>query len=680
MQEFADIASKLPPEDRPLVEPLAKFILSFVQALLKTGYYQADHPGATAAKEGLYQEFTAISRGEREFSFVAREGQPSDILIHGVLAEPTLMRKLMTHAMSSLFIPKFLQYFERRHLVSFCLKPKITHEEFDGFIDVMSEHPAATAQMREMIQSMTEQLVTRKIVNVSTIYQEEMIAEERDLHWMTRIVLTRLGKDLHVIPLYQHLTQDQLGAVKQQVFQDVLRPISGPDVLKEVIVNCDLMLLPKGEDLTNIRSCVANSIQTERLLPTVTRCADDLKGLISRVAATRSEAETRQYHRLRTAITLLVPNLWNAKEQLSSDMIEMLLQERILSIEELPDGLREEILMRQRTQSYLSDRPRYLQPLRTGWVDEPAQFLISILPGLLAKHEFGPLHETVQGLWMAWKKSNAGATDPRSPDPAFLSRVGADRMATALVTPLHDATLRHRKELLLVVELFGALLIDPLIPLIDHPDMLVRRSVCRILAGLGPTVIPALRQATEARWETWQFVRNAVMILGDIGSSDETMLALLRRCQRYSHPKVQEETMISYGKLKSLDGEPYLIEAIGKNDPVLSGRAILMLGSLHSKHERALKFLRETLRRKTKDEIEADPRVQIHSCLALESIISAHPALAESFEPLLREALVKEKPLLSRFTGQKYHPKSPDVTQAIQKLLARIDHAKTGRP
>ncbi len=676
MQEFAEITSTLPPDDQPLVEPLAGFLLSFVQALLKTGYYQPDHPGATAAKEGLHSDFVAISKGARELSFVAKEGRPeSDILINGIFAEPILMRKLMTHAMSALFIPKFLQYFERRHLVSFCLKPKITHEEFDGFIDLMSEHPTATSRMREMIQLMTEQLVARQIVNVSTIYQEEMIAEDRDLHWMTRIVLTRLGKDLQVVPLYQHLTPERLSDVKQQVFGDVLRPISSPDVLKEVIVNCDLMRLPKGEALADIESRVAHSIRPDRLLPTITACANDLKRLQSSPDAARSEAETLHHQRLKTAIKLLTPNLWNATEQLSSDIIETLLQERILSIEELPDGLRGEILLRQRTRSYLSDPSRHLQPLRDGWVDEPAQFLISILPRLLDQNDPGALREAVHALWTAWKRSNPVATVAGRPDRAFLSAVGAERMAGALITKLEDPTLRHREELLPVIEWFGALLIDPLVSVIEHQDIWLRRSACRILAGLGPTVIPVLMAATETRWESWHFVRNAVMILGDIGALDDTVLALLRRCQRHPHPKVQEETMASYGKLKSLEAEPYLIEALGKNDPMLAGRALLALGSLHTRHERVLQFLRETLRRKAKDEIEADHRVQIHACLALELMISAHPALAESFEPLLREALTKEKPLLSSLTGQKHHHKSPDVRQAIEKLLLRINHA-----
>jgi len=32
------------PEDQRLLEPLAAFMLSFIQALLKTGYYQSSHP------------------------------------------------------------------------------------------------------------------------------------------------------------------------------------------------------------------------------------------------------------------------------------------------------------------------------------------------------------------------------------------------------------------------------------------------------------------------------------------------------------------------------------------------------------------------------------------------------------------------------------------------------------
>jgi hypothetical protein len=375
----------------------------------------------------------------------------------------------------------------------------------------------------------------------------------------------------------------------------------------------------------------------------------------------------------------MAPNLWGANAKISSDIIETFLNEQILSLEELPDGLRGEMLLRQRTDRYLPDRPRHLQPLRDGWVDEPAQFLSSILPGLLAKDEPGALHEAVQCLWTAWKRSHAGEAPPRRPDLAFLSAVGADRMGTALVTKFQDAAPRHRDDLLLVLELFAGALAGQLLPVIEHRDIWVRRNACRMLAGLGTTVIPELLQATDARWESWYFVRNAVMILGDIGSCDEAVLALLRRCQRHPHLRVQEETLTSYGKLKSPEAERYLLEALDDKDLALCARAILALGTRQTMHERALRFLRDTLQRKPKDDAEADDRLQIDACLALDTIISAHPEVADTFGPLLREALAQEKRLLSGLTGQKFREKSPAVRQAIQKVLARIDRAAAGQ-
>jgi hypothetical protein len=164
------------------------------------------------------------------------------------------------------------------------------------------------------------------------------------------------------------------------------------------------------------------------------------------------------------------------------------------------------------------------------------------------------------------------------------------------------------------------------------------------------------------------------MILGDVGGSDEQVLALLRRSQRHPHPRVQEETMTSYGKVTHPEAERYLLAGLDEKDPTLCGRAVIALGARHSTHERVLRFLTETLRRKGRQEYEADDRLQINACLALETIVAAHPGVAESFKPLLQGILAKEMPLLSSLTGQKFQPKSPEVRQAVQKVLARIDH------
>ena len=52
---------------------LAKFLLSLIQAFLRTGYYTADHPQSEVAKEGLFEDFQDLLAQKYELTFLVCE-------------------------------------------------------------------------------------------------------------------------------------------------------------------------------------------------------------------------------------------------------------------------------------------------------------------------------------------------------------------------------------------------------------------------------------------------------------------------------------------------------------------------------------------------------------------------------------------------------------------------------
>lgn len=75
----------------------AKFVLSFIQALLKTGYYTPGHPEASRAKEGLYDDLLSVLEGHREITFVAvTTKEKKDVLVDGIVDEPVSISSFMS--------------------------------------------------------------------------------------------------------------------------------------------------------------------------------------------------------------------------------------------------------------------------------------------------------------------------------------------------------------------------------------------------------------------------------------------------------------------------------------------------------------------------------------------------------------------------------------------------------
>ncbi len=659
MDAALNIKLRFPLEDQPIVGYLAQFTLSFVQALLKTGYYQPGHTGSAVAKQRLYQEWAQLDKKDREVSFMIQDQkEEAGILIYGILSDVTPLKKLFSPEMADLFIPKFCDYFDRRHLVSFTLKPDITFEEFEGFIDLMSA-PSTAVEMRQAITEMTENLVRRRIVHVSTVYAEELCAQQRSLHWMTQVVLTRLNKDLRMIPLYKHFTEEQRTQVKTRIFQDILRPLSNVTVLKEVLVNGDLISPAEETERIDMEAEFSRGLHPDQIWKVLSECANDLQKISPRAHPEINEEETpSRYRRLVFVVKQLAAHLSLAKiEEGSEVLMETLIREEIVRLEELPEPLIKRIRMKRIADRYLEDKQAAWNLLCEGGDEARRQEMIQILPLLLARNDFQSFGELLDRLQATFTKTTRS-------DAEFYSEIGIEGMRERMVSKLQDRQLANRKALLLMVEPLAPHLVQSLLPLCAHDDIWLRRNICRIFSKIGQGIIPGLIALAREPKQSWQVIRNVVMVLGDIGSTEESALQLLRRCQQHPHPHVREEVIASYGKIRGKQVEGFLLQELENKDMGLRCRVVHALGNFNPVSERYASFLKETVRKKRKSEAQSDERVEVNSCLAIESIAA--------FEPILCHALTPEKSHLLGLIGEKHHEKEYEARKAICRLLGVI--------
>jgi len=112
-----DLSGPAPLTDDPHKEIKAKvadFLLSLIQAFLRSGFYTSDHPEAKKAKVGLYEDFQNIFTGKGELTFMVRDDpEGKNILIEGVLPESHNLNSLMLRGMAEMYAPKFAKFLER---------------------------------------------------------------------------------------------------------------------------------------------------------------------------------------------------------------------------------------------------------------------------------------------------------------------------------------------------------------------------------------------------------------------------------------------------------------------------------------------------------------------------------------------------------------------------------------
>ena len=229
-------------KNQNIPQEISDFILSMIQAFLKTGYYMSEHPEAEKATSGLFASFKRILKDEGEISFLfVEDTRSSEIFVTGIAANPLPVSKLLNKGMAEVYVSRFSEYFERKHLCSFTLKACISHLEFEKFIGIMTESTYAKEKEGDVREKLTMDLIKNNILSVSTVFNVDLVGKSKKLNWRVELSLSRLKKDLNMIPLFRDISKEQAEEIRRQIFEEIIRPLTTPQLVTDILLNLDLI-------------------------------------------------------------------------------------------------------------------------------------------------------------------------------------------------------------------------------------------------------------------------------------------------------------------------------------------------------------------------------------------------------------------------------------------------------
>jgi len=329
-----------------VAQDLTDFTLHFVQAVTKSSYYTSEHRESEKAKAGLYAAFAKVVAERPEITFHAHTtAEKRSMLVYGVFDEPTDLARAMLKGMAEIYIPKLSHYFESSGLVSISFKRVMDEGEFHRFVDLLASPGGLAAGVADR---MLQKLAELRIHHISLVVQQDRLAG-RQLSWRVEMALTRLKKDLSVIPLYQHLGEAELQRVRLQVFRDVVRPLRQEKLVRELLENCDLVVEQVAEltqeNLAEMEAQILASV-TEASLPAL------LEGLAADVVRAKREGGDRTEQLLRLTRRVAQQLTRRQVEDLEK-AFRLLLENRLLAREELPAFVQQKLAVEHDTEVFL---------------------------------------------------------------------------------------------------------------------------------------------------------------------------------------------------------------------------------------------------------------------------------------------------------------------------------------
>ena len=659
------------------------FLLDIIKAMLRTGYYDPEHPEAQRASEGLYEEFQEILQGRIELSFITTfQRDNPDLLVDGPFPDPIYLSSLLTSSMGELFIPKFIEVFHRKNMISISIKVAIGQEEFEEFIRVMG----ATAPVEEVgTDSEEEEWMARKldelrIHNVSCIFDRELVGRDSRMNWRVKLALSRIKKDLRLLPMFKHASDEEIRGVKRQIFEDIVRPIRYPDVIKEILANLHLIRFEVDElsDL-DLESEVLENMPMDLLAPTVDLMVDDYEKLPAgddrRSRRLYQERQSNLGRLLRKGASRMLKEDYEEGNDCLLRMFEM----RLLGFKELSGSVKDRVITKKLVDSFMGDEERFLAKFEAAQnIGEYADGLLvvnRVILWLLEQGNLSKVRSLLDVLDRHRRQSGPFEERGRAADRAiqeFCSHALVDRFRKRFVMASRD----ERRSLVSIFGVIGASTLPILLDMLKvGEDPVIRKETLAAIERIGEPAIPALVEELEAEDNEWYVISNILHCLAQIGSPEA--YPHVEGFIQDPHFRLREAALSAAAKLMGLECEGEFIKALKDDNNVVRRRAVSCLGAIKTRSGAALGLLRDILaKRKRKDDEESD-EIQMEAVFALVEIGNVRlPGGELTIEEHLCSALQRERRGLFGLDSP-YRNKSENVRRAICDALGAIGTSAT---
>jgi HEAT repeat protein len=651
---------------------LGEFLLSLIQAFLRTGFYTSDHPEAKKAKVGLYEDFQGLFTGKDEITFLVRDDpEGKNILIEGVLPEAHNLNSLMLRGMAEMYAPKFAKFLERKDLISLTLKNDMAQTEFTNFVDVMGEPIFVDTHEQSDKERFSQILKERGIFNISYIFSEELLALKRKIPWRSQIALSRLKKDFRMIPLFLDLDEQGVRQVRRQIIQDIARPIRNMQVIFYVLMNTDLAETEEFRE-SEIDEEIIASLPDEFLFK--------LSQTLLKETHRHEEAEPSQEKSVRLA-GQVVSSLNQREIKGRASIIEEYFKHKLIAFEQLPESTQRKIKFEQFTNKFLrnidsfmdqfdkiQNREQYLQAARS---------FTRIIPELIRRDRYEEILKIITHIGRHLDEQKDISADAGQ----ILEQIEKGEILQALKAKFLTGTNETRLAIAPILVKLRAGSIPHLLSLLrQSTDHLVRKHACEILLQIDSSAINRILDELNKREFATKSTIDILRVLGEIKSDEwiQPFASTLRSYLNHENPRLREEALGIYYKIMGGEGEELYLDLLNDTDIGVQKRAIQCLGGIKSRI--ALQKFLEML--KKAEDFPSDKDLQIEAFLFsvlgfYENIALPEMGLLEDFllETLERRLSLGSLPL--KFLKKKKKSLSEGAVAAICGTLGKIGTDKS---
>lgn len=590
---------------------LSQFTLTFLKAVMMTGIYPPDHPVIANVAAEPYLTLKRLAPDSNEITFMTASAATGDeIIIEGVLTEGIPFIKLIHTSMGEVFAKKFIAYFERNRLVSFSIKTRISRAEFQKLISVFAERRVQEEESGgAMAVPFSDLLLQNGVLHATAMTREEIVGGERPLSWRVKMAISRLRKDLRLLPLYSKATSQELAQAKTMLVQDITRPLRQPKFLKDLLANTDLITAGVAElENVDVEREIIWCLHPGMLASVSWDIVGDLERASWGAIKERfGEVERRLDKIFKGLLKRMALRMRELEPEKVSDLLNYLFTKRILTFRELPETLQKELLVKKWTDQFLANSDAAL--LRFASLDNIAVYreylntFQEILPELIRRKRLLECSKLVKLLLDHSSGPNSVMPERASLASEALKRLAEPGVLDSLVECVESPEKEQRRLALNCVEALGERGIGRLLAVLASSKIAqVRRDVARTIAKMGEEAFVPIMEMLSDKTHEWYVYRNLLMLVADtrcMAAVSDVGPFLFHR-----HPRVREEAVRVLELLQGGDCVEQIVPLLQDPEPAVVRKVIRVLARFKARHPAFLEALGRILQRKREREAE----------------------------------------------------------------------------
>jgi hypothetical protein len=576
-------------------EFLSPLCLELTRALLHQSYYPPDHPRARQVSAEPFALLKDLGRRWYSFTFARNgmDGSNKGVSLGGVFADPESVEWIISGTAGEHFANKLYDFCDRNRIVSFTIQNHITETEFRRFVSVFvkansldSETPPGGGSSVAREVRFTEQLIEADVYAVSVVLEGDMVASRARLPWRVRLALSRLRKDLSVLPLYSEASEAKLRDAKMRTLRDVLRPLVGGPYLLDFFLNLDLLAreivgLPDDVELELMRSLPtsalpelagillasldAEPVGVDKLRP---RTAEDagIKRQLRAIGLCLCEADCDlDLH----ADSLLHEHV---------DLVRDLYASGYLDFEALPESMRQEMKADRLLGWYREDPDGFLAAFdafkSAAEYERFLQEILTAFPQIIEARAYGPASLIVDTVY-EHRKGEHGFAVRRDIVARCLSDLTAPHTVAIMeyMGQADDDRRRHLRRLFLAVGRGSIPMIIEILSAAREPA--ICEDACLALTGLGHAGAAIVRTSIVAGDLKPHVLVHLFNVLDQL--RDRAAVRIIQRFLRHPAAEVRGAAIAALAGIVEDESVHWLQAGLADPDPIVSRDALRLL-------------------------------------------------------------------------------------------------------